>query len=176
MFPFEKLALHKRRQELIGEVSGNVLEIGSGGGVNFNYYKKELISKLTILDLKFNKSIKSHKLNKEMDINSLTCSSEEKVDNGIYFCIKGTKVDGHNFAESAISNGTVCLVVQEFLDLPITQIKVENTRVAMSYISSVFYETYKSKMKFVGVTGTNGKTTTTFLIRNILRNLNKTCL
>ena len=77
MLPFEKLALHKRRQELIGEVSGNVLEIGSGGGVNFNYYKKELISKLTILDLKFNKSIKSHKLNKEMDINYLIANAEE---------------------------------------------------------------------------------------------------
>ena len=77
MFPFEKLALHKRRQELIGKVSGNVLEIGSGGGVNFNYYKKELISKLTIIDLKFNKSIKSHKLNKEMDINYLIANAEE---------------------------------------------------------------------------------------------------
>ncbi len=109
----------------------------------------------------------------EMDIDALTCSSKEEVNNGIYFCIKGTKVDGHDFANESIANGAVCLVVEKFLDLPITQIKVENVRSAMSYISSIFYETYKSNMKFIGITGTNGKTTTTFLIRSILNKLGK---
>ena len=104
----------------------------------------------------------------DLVINSLTCDSNEKVEKGIYFCLKGLKCDGHDFAKQSIENGAVCLVVENFLDLPITQIKVENARVAMSYISSVFYETYKSKMKFIGVTGTNGKTTTTFLLRDIL--------
>ncbi len=109
----------------------------------------------------------------ELNIDSLTCDSNEKVNNGIYFCIKGINRDGHYFAKEAIDNGAVCLVVEKFLDLPITQILVENSRIAMSYISSVFYETYKSKMKFVGITGTNGKTTTTFLIREILTKLGK---
>lgn len=110
---------------------------------------------------------------KEIDIDSLTCNSAEKVNNGIYFCIKGLKNDGHEFAFQAIENGAVCLVVEKYLDLPQTQILVEDVRVAMSYISSVFYETYKSKMKFVGITGTNGKTTSTFLIREILLKLGK---
>ena len=96
-----------------------------------------------------------------------------KKKTGIYFCIKGLKEDGHNFAVEAIKNGAVCLVVERYLDLPITQILVENVRATMSYISSVFYETYKSKMKFIGITGTNGKTTTTFLLREILTKLNK---
>ena len=109
----------------------------------------------------------------ELEINSLTCNSNEQVDKGLYFCLKGLNVDGHDFVNQSIENGAVCLVVEKFLDLPITQIKVDNARVAMSYISSVFYGTYKSKMKFVGVTGTNGKTTTTFLIRDILYNLGK---
>ncbi len=109
----------------------------------------------------------------ELDIDSLTCNSNEKVNNGIYFCIKGINRDGHTFANEAIENGAVCLVVEKFIDLPVTQILVENTRIVMSYISSVFYETYKSKMKFVGITGTNGKTTTTFLIREILTRLGK---
>ena len=108
-----------------------------------------------------------------IDIDSLSCDSKDKLENGIYFCIKGMAVDGHNFAAESIKNGAVCLVVERYLDIPITQILVENVRVAMSYISSVFYETYKSKMKFVGITGTNGKTTTTFLIREILMKMGK---
>ncbi len=109
----------------------------------------------------------------DLEINALSCLAQEKTEHGMFFCIKGTKQDGHNFAETAIKNGTVCLVVERFLDLPITQILVENVRVAMSYISSVFFETYKAKMKFVGITGTNGKTTTTFLIKEILSKLGK---
>ena len=77
MFPFEKLALHKRRQELIEKVNGNVLEIGSGGGINFNYYNEELIDNLTVLDLKFNKAIKKHKLNNKIKINYLVANAEE---------------------------------------------------------------------------------------------------
>ena len=110
---------------------------------------------------------------RDLEIDALTCSSAEATENGLYFCIKGTKVDGHDYALESIKKGAVCLVVERFLDLDITQIKVENVRVAMSYISSYFYETYKSKMKFVGITGTNGKTTTTFLIRTMLTYLNK---
>ena len=122
-----------------------------------------------ISNLKFI-GIKSYQ---ELEINSLTCNSKEKVDKGIYFCLKGLNSNGHDFAKESIKNGAVCLVVEDFLDLPITQIKVENAREAMSFISSVFYETYKSKMKFIGITGTNGKTTTTFLLREILMKLNK---
>ena len=122
-----------------------------------------------ISNLKFT-GIKNYQ---ELEINSLTCDSKEKVEKGIYFCLKGLKTDGHDHAEESIKNGAVCLVVEDFLDLPITQIKVSNSRVAMSYISSVFYETYKSKMKFIGMTGTNGKTTTTFLLREILLSMGK---
>ncbi len=124
----------------------------------------DIISNLKFIGIKYYQ---------DLDINALTCNSEETVTNGIYFCIKGTKVDGHDFAEESIRNGAVCLVVEKFLDLPITQIRVENVRQTMSYISSVFYETYKSKMKFIGITGTNGKTTTTFLLRSILNKMGK---
>ncbi len=110
---------------------------------------------------------------KEQEIDSLTCDSREKVSNGIYFCLKGSKTDGHNFAQQSVENGAVCLVVEKYVDLSVPQILVENSRIAMSYISSVFYGTYKSKMKFIGMTGTNGKTTTTFLIREILAKLGK---
>lgn len=109
----------------------------------------------------------------DLDIESLSCDSKEKLEKGLFFCIKGLNVDGHNFANDSIKNGAVCLVVEKYLDIPVTQILVDNVRKAMSYISSVFFETYKSKMKFIGVTGTNGKTTTTFLIREILLKMGK---
>lgn len=109
----------------------------------------------------------------DQEIDSLSCNSGEKLSNGMFFCIKGINKDGHDFAVESIKNGAKCLVVERYLDLPITQILVENVRQAMSFISSVFFETYKSKMKFIGITGTNGKTTTTFLIREILSKLNK---
>ena len=110
---------------------------------------------------------------KEMEINSLSCDSRDVNQNGIYFCINGLKNDGHKFAKEAIEKGAVCLVVEHYVDLPITQILVENVRSAMSKISATFYDTVNSKMKFVGVTGTNGKTTTTFIIKNILSNMGK---
>lgn len=77
MLPFEKILLHKRRQELITKANGKVLEIGSGGGVNFNYYNPKNIEQLNVLDLKFNKFILNHKLNKEIDINYVTASAEK---------------------------------------------------------------------------------------------------
>ena len=109
----------------------------------------------------------------EKEINSLSCDSKEKLSNGIYFCIKGMKTDGHDFARESVKNGAVCLIVEKYLDLPITQILVENVRATMSFVSSIFYETYKSKMKFIGITGTNGKTTTTFILREILTKMGK---
>lgn len=122
-----------------------------------------------ISNLQFS-GIKSYK---EIDIDSLTINSEEKTDNGMYFCINGTKVDGHDFAKQAVDNGAICLVVGRYLDIPVTQILVDNVRKSMSQLSAEFYETKNSKMKFVGVTGTNGKTTTTFLIKEILSKLGK---
>lgn len=105
---------------------------------------------------------------RDLDIDSLSCTYQEKCANSIFFCLKGNKLDGHDFAPFAVENGAVCLVVEKFLDLPVVQILVEDARKAMSYISSIYYQTYASKMKFIGITGTNGKTTTTFLLREIL--------
>ncbi len=128
---------------------------------------------MRLYDIISNLKLISIKNYQEQEIYSLSCDSKEKLEKGIFFCIKGLKTDGHNYAKESIKNGAVCLVVEKYLDLPITQILVENVRVAMSYISSVFYETYKAKMKFIGITGTNGKTTTAFIIREILMNLGK---
>ncbi|MBQ7880297.1 MAG: UDP-N-acetylmuramoyl-L-alanyl-D-glutamate--2,6-diaminopimelate ligase [Clostridia bacterium] len=120
-----------------------------------------------------NISFKGIKNYKDVQIENLTNVSTRDTNQGLYFCLKGGKTDGHNYAQEAINNGAVCLVVERYLDLPVTQILVDNVRVAMSNISANFYEFDKSKIKFIGVTGTNGKTTTAFVTRHILQNLGK---
>lgn len=116
------------------------------------------------------KGIKNYK---DVKIDNLTNSSTKDTNQALYFCLKGSKVDGHEFAEEAVKNGAVALVVERYLDLSVTQILVDNARVAMSNISANFYEFEKSNIKFIGVTGTNGKTTTAFVTRHILQNLGK---
>ena len=120
-------------------------------------------------DLSF-KGVKNYK---NIQIDNLTNSSTKDTSNALYFCLKGSKVDGHDYAEEAVNNGAVCLVVERYLDLPVTQILVDNSRLAMSTISAKFYEFDKSQIRFIGVTGTNGKTTTSFITRHILQNLGK---
>ena len=120
-----------------------------------------------------NVSFKGIKNYKDIQIDNLTNSSTADTNNALYFCLKGSRVDGHDYAREAVDNGAVCLVVERFLDLPVTQILVDNSRRAMSNISANFYEFGRSKIKFIGVTGTNGKTTTAFVTRHILQNLGK---
>ena len=69
MKPFEKIALNKRRKRLLRKVSGQVLEIGAGTGVNFGYYDLDNIESLTVVDLKFNNIIKKHDFNKITSVN-----------------------------------------------------------------------------------------------------------
>ena len=118
-------------------------------------------------------SFKGIKNYKNVQIENLTNSSTKDTQNALYFCLKGSNVDGHYYSNEAIDNGAVCLVVERYLDLPVTQILVDNSRRAMSTLSAKFYEFEKSKIKFIGVTGTNGKTTTSFVTRHILKNLGK---
>jgi len=85
MLPFEKISLHKRRQELITIAKGKVLEIGPGGGINFNYYNPKNIELLNVLDLKFNKFIVNHKLNKKININYITSNAKNLPFEDKYF-------------------------------------------------------------------------------------------
>ncbi|QZY53720.1 class I SAM-dependent methyltransferase [Crassaminicella profunda] len=69
MKPFEKRALNKRRQKLMKKVSGQVLEVGAGTGVNFGYYDSDKLESLSVVDLKFNKIIKKHSFNEIISVN-----------------------------------------------------------------------------------------------------------
>ena len=107
------------------------------------------------------------------DCENLSCNSKEENTNGVFFCLSGSKVDGHNYVVEAEMNGAKCLVVEKFVDSPLMQVLVNNTRKTMALMSAKFYAIDKSNMKFVGITGTNGKTTTSFMVKAYLTKLGK---
>jgi len=86
----------------------------------------------------------------------------------LFFCVPGEKVDGHEFASAAVGAGAVALVVERELDLDVTQVVMADARAAMAPLAARFFEDPTAELRVVGVTGTNGKTTTAFLIREVL--------
>ena len=113
--------------------------------------------------------------NPVVDITGLFHKDTEVKDGGMFFCVRGLNVDGNNYAMSAIRNGAVAIVTEQELKNihGITQIIVRNTREAMSLISSRFYGNPANKLKIIGVTGTNGKTTITNMMYQILKSAGK---
>jgi UDP-N-acetylmuramyl-tripeptide synthetases len=115
--------------------------------------------------LKFSELFEGYKIEnfKDFIVEGIAYNSREVKENYVFFAIKGEKFDGHNFVYEAINNGAKAIVVEKKLDVKINQVIVENSRVELSKISAKFYN-YPSKNLFViGITGTNGKTTTTYI-------------
>lgn len=102
------------------------------------------------------------------EIKNLISDSREKTENGLFFCISGARFDAHKFAPQAAENGCVAFVVEKPLDIDSPQIIVENVRSAMAYISSAFFGHPAREIRMIGVCGTKGKTTTSFLMKAIL--------
>lgn len=86
----------------------------------------------------------------------------------LFFCYKGINFDGHDIAYQAKSKGAVVLVVEKFLDIDLPQVLVKKTRKVMPKICNNFFKNILSSLKLVGVTGTNGKTTTSHMIYDLL--------
>ena len=92
----------------------------------------------------------------------------------LFFCVPGEHVDGHDFASRAIASGAVALVVERLLDNDVPQVVVPSVRAAMGPLASNFFEDPSRALTLVGVTGTNGKTTTTFMFESVFRALGMT--
>lgn len=109
--------------------------------------------------------------NKDNIVSGIASDSREVKPGYIFVCIKGLNVDGHNYIDKAIANGATAIVVSEEVNVPtdIAVIKVDNTREAMLKIAAAIYGDPSQKMRMIGVTGTNGKTTTTHIISHILQ-------
>ncbi len=86
----------------------------------------------------------------------------------LFFCVPGERVDGHDLAWEAIERGAAALVVERVLDVDIPQLVVDDVRAAMAVAADVFFGEPTRELEIVGVTGTNGKTTTVFLLHSML--------
>jgi len=103
-----------------------------------------------------------------VDIRELAYDSRAVVPGALFFCIQGGREDGHTFAPDAIVRGAVALVVERPLDVTVPQLVVDDTRAAMAVAAVEFYDDPSRDLVVAGVTGTNGKTTTCFLLFAIL--------
>jgi UDP-N-acetylmuramoyl-L-alanyl-D-glutamate--2,6-diaminopimelate ligase len=106
-----------------------------------------------------------------LTINAIYDHSEKVSAKGLFVCVVGLRVDAHNFAKKAEENGAVALVVEKKLESSLPQIVVKNTKIALSKLAGNFYKKVLDKLKIIGVVGTNGKTTTTYFIKQLLTSL-----
>jgi UDP-N-acetylmuramoyl-L-alanyl-D-glutamate--2,6-diaminopimelate ligase len=110
-----------------------------------------------------------------VEVGELTYDSRRVGPGTLFFCVPGEKVDGHRFAAGAVEAGAVALVVERQLELDVAQVVVADARAAMAPLAARFFADPTAELRVVGVTGTNGKTTTAFLIREVLEAAGISC-
>lgn len=111
---------------------------------------------------------------KNKNISSIAFDSRKVQEGGMFFAVTGTSSNGHDYINNAIQNGAtaiVCEQMPEELAKDVTYIEVDDSSLALGSIASTFYGNPSSKLKLVGVTGTNGKTTTATLLYDLLSNM-----
>src|SRR5437867_6061679 len=109
-------------------------------------------------------------------VENIAYDSRRVQRNGMFVALRGEKSDGHNFIGQAIEKGaTVIVTEREEKDSRATFLVVENTRVALAGLAATFYRQPAERLKLAAVTGTNGKTTTTFLIKHICEKAGVRC-
>ena len=117
----------------------------------------------------------------DIDISNISSDSREIKENGLFVAVKGFDVDGHDYIASAIENGATAVIASPEIDKKIlkqiidkvTIIIAKDTRYALAICSCNFYGNPSRKFKLVGITGTKGKTTTSFMVKSILEKAGK---
>ncbi|MDQ0192580.1 UDP-N-acetylmuramoyl-L-alanyl-D-glutamate--2,6-diaminopimelate ligase [Paenibacillus wynnii] len=108
----------------------------------------------------------------DIEISDIQTDSRLVKSGDLFICLPGHTVDGHEYAPQAAVKGAVAIVCERELDIALPQIIVDDSRFAMSVMSNAFFGSPSSRMRMIGVTGTNGKTTTTYLIERIMQDQN----
>lgn len=104
-------------------------------------------------------------------IRGISYHSQKVMPGDLFVCVRGLKTDGHKYLPNAVANGAVAAVVEEFnKDIAIPQYLVKDARLALAHLGAAFYDHPSKKMKMIGITATNGKTTTSFITNAILEN------
>lgn len=108
----------------------------------------------------------------EQEVTSVVYDSRRAKEGSLFLCIRGAAADGHKYIPDVIALGAKVLVTEERVEAPedVTVIQVKDTRYAMAFISAAWFGHPASQLKTIGVTGTKGKTTTTYMVKSILEN------
>lgn len=106
--------------------------------------------------------------NDQTEISDICVDSRQVKPGDLFICTTGMRMDAHSFAPQAVRDGAVALLVERELELPVPQIIVADARIATSYVAACYHGWPAKKLRMIGITGTKGKTTTSFLVKSIL--------
>lgn len=112
-------------------------------------------------------------IGRDVEVKELIYNSRKVKNGDVFCCIVGTFADGHKYAQQAVDAGAAALVVERKLDIDVPQILVEDTRIAMAEMAAAYYGYPSREMQMIGVTGTNGKTSTTYMLKAIAERMGK---
>lgn len=109
------------------------------------------------------------------EVTELVHDSRKLVPGCVFVCISGAVYDGHTFANDAVEKGAAAIIIEKEIELPkgATVILVKDTRLALAFMSAAYFGYPADKLTTIGITGTKGKTTTTYMIKSILENTGK---
>ncbi len=111
----------------------------------------------------------------EKEVSSIAYDSREVKENSLFVAISGFSVDGHTFIDKAIEKGATAVITEKDIQVDgnVTILKVEDSRQALAKVSTNFYDQPTEKLNLIGITGTNGKTSTTYFIKSIFEQAHK---
>ncbi len=154
----------------------DIYQIAKGGRENETrrYIGKERLRLKALKTLLENLEFTCERGSLAVQVSALVYDSRKCCPGCMFVCIEGANFDGHSFAAEMVQKGAAALVVAKDVELPeetdVTLIRVENTRYALAFLAAAWFDHPARRLTTIGITGTKGKTTTTYLVKSILEN------